>query len=237
MFDAITSTYQDRRSVSGIAASAGLHLALIGLAFTVSRLLLPAAPASQPVLAFPSLPHVLFKNPTPAHALTTAPPAHSVTHHALKPVLDKPATPTPRVADAPSDAALGTDTAPGLGTGPAGTGIDTGIDTGPATGVSGGTSEAYVRVSHAPHRLSGAEEPNIPASMLMQLRGSHAVVLAKIQISARGEVEDVTIVNSTAPQLDDVIRRHIANSWRFEAPTSGGRPTAVQYLQSFRFSF
>jgi len=71
----------------------------------------------------------------------------------------------------------------------------------------------------------------------MQLRGLRAVVLAKIQISATGEVEYVIIVNSTAPQLDDIIRRRIAARWRFEAPTSAGHPTAVQYLQSFRFSF
>ena len=141
---------------------------------------------------------------------------------------------TPPVVDpAASDESSDTSSSEAVGTGP-------GSPTGTADGVaqSGSGVGEYLRLSHAPRRLSGEDEPALTPGLLMQLRGSNAVVLARISINARGEVDDVQIVKSTAPApLDDAIRRFIRATWRFEAPSNAGRPAAVQYLQAFRFSF
>jgi TonB family protein len=95
----------------------------------------------------------------------------------------------------------------------------------------------YQRVSRAPRLLSGAREPDIPPSLLQQLRGSQGVVLARIRINARGGVDSVSIASSTLPQLDGVVKSFILNNWRFEPPMAGGVATAVEFLQPFSFNF
>lgn len=242
MFDAITNTHQDRRQTkSGLAASAGLHLAIIGALVGASRLLMAPLVDKAPPISFPKLPGVAISFRPHlaglARAVTPGPAKPAVAHRSLKPVLDRPVQAqalTPPQAPAESSAETGGSE---VGSGQQGQGSpgSAGSETGIVAGAGGPLT--YLRLSRAPQRLAGEDEPRIPSALQMQLRGARAVVLAKIQISAQGVVEDVTIVNSTAPQLDDIIRHHIAATWRFESPTNGGRPTGVQYLQSFRFSF
>ncbi|AKU96976.1 Ferric siderophore transport system, periplasmic binding protein TonB [Labilithrix luteola] len=95
----------------------------------------------------------------------------------------------------------------------------------------------YERVSRAPRLVAGDREPPIAPNMLLSLRGSSGVVLTKLKISVRGEVDKVEIVSSTIPLLDDVVKRHIERTWRFEPPINGGRPVAVEFLQPFSFNF
>jgi outer membrane biosynthesis protein TonB len=238
MFDTILTSHKDsRQQGSGFAASAGLHLALIGAFAAASRLLM--SPVDKPAhLSFPAAPLIKFLSGHSAraaapHAARATPPHPTRT---FRPTTQQPVR-DHQVSPPSPDGETQSDSASGLATGSGNAGEGTGTDVGDVTGTSGGAVSAYLQVSHAPRRVAGEEAPPMASSLLMQLRGMHAVVLAKIQINALGQVEDVAIVNSTAPQLDDLIRRHILATWRFEAPTSAGRPTGVQYLQSFRFNF
>jgi len=102
--------------------------------------------------------------------------------------------------------------------------------------VDGGTSE-YTKVSKAPGRVSGEKEPSIPPQLLETLRGSKGIILVKIKINTSGAVDEVEIVRSTLPLLNDVVRKHIMAFWKFDPPISGGRPVKVEFLQPFSFIF
>ena len=69
------------------------------------------------------------------------------------------------------------------------------------------------------------------------LAGSKGVILAKVRINRDGSVDSVEIVRSTMPLLDDVVRKHILGSWKFEPTILAGKPVAVEFLQPFSFIF
>lgn|GEM_PF-3082926 len=103
-------------------------------------------------------------------------------------------------------------------------------------GLEGGTSE-YRSLSRAPLLVRGEREPQISASLMELLRGSKGVVLLKVRIGIKGEVEQVDIVRSTFPLLNEVLVKHIRANWQFEPSLSGGKPARVEYLQPFSFVF
>jgi TonB family protein len=73
--------------------------------------------------------------------------------------------------------------------------------------------------------------------LLTVLRGSKGVILVRIKVNTKGEVDDVEIVRSTLPMLNDVIRKLILGTWKFEPPMNAGHPARIEYLQPFSFAF
>lgn len=111
----------------------------------------------------------------------------------------------------------------------------TGESSVPGSGIGG--SAEYRSVSRAPLLIHGEREPLLSAGILELLRGSKGVVLLKVRIGVRGEVEQVDIVRSTLPLLNEILVKHIRSNWQFESSLSGGQPVRVEYLQPFSFVF
>jgi len=239
MFDDALVESRKSHSLGGkrlsLPVAVGLHLAVIGAFVGASAWFTGDAPEpAERVVVCDLGSHLRPPAPTgggetPRHTLSRA--ARTATQPARLPDATAVA-----VEDRPQSAftdVLGEETGPGVPTGPDGGSGDP-IEGGPGSGPGGGDSEVILMPGgdvHAPVLLERVEPDYPEAARRARMEGT---LILEAVITASGTVQEVRVLRSVNPLLDEAAERAV-RQWRYKPATLNGRAVPVYLTVTVRF--